>query len=86
MYIYTRGVFSYPRPWLLNLHFEPSLKRRDVGSQRRDVGTSRRQFYPPLERRDVGKLSSLERRDVALFKAQITFIFCSYPTSVLPEP
>ena len=25
MYIYTGGVFSYPRPWLLNLHFEPSL-------------------------------------------------------------
>ena len=22
---YTRGVFYYPIPWLLNVHFEPSL-------------------------------------------------------------
>ena len=25
IYIYTRGVFSYLRPWMLNVHFEPSL-------------------------------------------------------------
>ena len=31
-------------------------------SQRRDVSTSRRQFDPPLERRDVGS----QRRDVGL--------------------
>ena len=28
---YTRGVFSYLRPWLNNFHFGSSLERRDVG-------------------------------------------------------
>ena len=50
----TRGVVSYLRPLLNILHFGPSLSRCDVGFQRRDVSTSRRQFDPSLVRRDVG--------------------------------
>ena len=64
-------------------HFNHSLERRDVAHQRRDVD-----FYLSLERRDAGpNVTTLvaflsgtsrrwpERRDVALFKSKITFIF-----------
>ena len=49
----SRRWLSTSRRW-----FYIALERRDVGSQRRDVG-----FYHSLERRDVGS----QRRDVGLF-------------------
>ena len=58
----TRGVFFYLSPLLNILHFGLSLSRHNVGFQRHDVSTSRRQFDPPLERCDVGS----QRRDVGL--------------------
>ena len=66
MYIYKRGVFSDPRPWLLNLHFfsllcnVATLALNIATLQCRDVAMSRRQFYPPLERRDM----RFQRRNV----------------------
>ena len=78
IYIYTRefslilenGSLKYILSLLCNV---ATLALNVKTLQRRDVTTSRRQFYPPLERRDVdiqcrdvGKLSSLERHDVGL--------------------
>ena len=45
----TRGIFFYLSPLLNILHFGLSMSHCDVGFE-----TSRRQFNPPLERRDVG--------------------------------
>ena len=56
----TRGVLFYLKPLMNILHFGSSLSRRDVAFQRHDVSKSRRQFVPPLERRDVGS----QHRDV----------------------
>ena len=67
------------------------MERRDVDIQRRDVGK-----LSCLERRDIGLNVTMlenvlsgtsrhcfERRDVALFMAQITFIFLFLPYSIV---
>ena len=57
-HIYKRG--GSRKPGLLNVKFFRSLLCNVATFQRRDVPTSRRQFYSSLERRDV----RIQRRDV----------------------
>ena len=51
-----RGFFSTLRNFCENVFIEPT--------SRRWISTSRRQFGPPLPRRNVGFIVSLSRRDV----------------------